>query len=280
MSDTADTKCTEGKNGNTKRTRHFCFTLNNYVEDDINMIKSLFDKYTFQEEAGSTPHLQGVGSFTNPRTFDYIKKSLPRAHIETCRNLKASIEYCLKPDTRNGRQWSTHKALVKDPLQGKTLYKWQKEILEILKKEPDERTIHWYWSKDGNIGKTTFIKHCLLTMKNATYVAGKAGDMIFALSTVLEENPHINTVFMNIPRCIEHISYNGLEQIKDGLIFNSKYESGYKMFNSPHIIVMANAKPRSEEMSEDRWHIVEIGKEDSLHEAGTPPSSPSAPLPP
>lgn len=255
MTDTNDTK---GKNAGNTRSRHFCFTLNNYVEEDIEVIKTLFDKYTFQEEAGSTPHLQGVGSFNNPRTWNSIKKALPKAHIEVCKNLKNSISYCSKIDTRNGRQWSTHICIVKDPLSGLTLYDWQKEILEILKGEPHERLIYWYWSKDGCKGKTSFIKHVLLNDKNATFVAGKSGDAIFSLCSRLEENPHINTVLMNIPRCVEHISYNGLEQIKDGLVFNTKYESGYKMFNSPHIIVMANMKPYEEMMSKDRWVIREI----------------------
>lgn len=255
--DTNDTKC---KMGNTRRSRHFTFTLNNYTEDDITFIKSYFDGYTFQEEKVSTKHLQGVGSFKNARTWDSVKKAIPKAHIEVCKNLKASIEYCSKNDTRIGGVWSTHKVIVKDPLADKELYDWQKEIIKLVKTEPDDRSIHWYWSEKGGIGKTSFIKHQLINNKNATYVSGKAGDMIYSLSTILEENPLINTVYMNIPRCVEHISYNGLEQIKDGLIFNSKYESGYKLFNPPHIIIMANIEPNLYKMSEDRWVVKKIGK--------------------
>lgn len=271
---------TEKCRGNTK-SRHFCFTINNYTQTDIDTVKTFFDKYTFQEEQGSTKHLQGVGSFNNARSWNLVKKTLPKAHIEVCRNLKASIEYCSKSDTKIGQCWSTHIAVIKDPLAGKELYSWQKSILELIKTEPDDRKIHWFWDSKGNIGKTSFIKHALLHNKNATYIAGGTKDMLFAISTKLEENPNINTVFINIPRCVEHIGFNGIEQIKDGLIFNSKYESGYKMFNPPHIIIMANVEPDLMRMSEDRWVIKNLGEQGpipapvaSAHFAGSLPTPP------
>jgi hypothetical protein len=216
---------------------------------------------TFQEEKGEsgTPHLQVVGSFKNARTFKCMKKKFPKAHIEKCNNLEKSIKYCSKLDTRDGIQFSSHVSIVKDPLDGKELYDWQKEIIDILSKDPDNRKIYWYWSKDGNKGKTSFIKSYLLKNRSkATFVGGSAKDMIYAITQVLEEYPLVNTVFVNIPRCIDIISYNGLEQIKDGLVFNMKYESGLAVFNPPHIVVMANQEPFKEKMSEDRWVIKEI----------------------
>lgn len=273
-----DTK--EKSRGNT-RSRHFCFTINNYTQADIDTVKTFFEKYTFQEEQGSTKHLQGVGSFKNARSFNHIKKALPRAHIEVCRDLEASIKYCSKIDTRNGQSWSNHIAIIKDPLADKTLYNWQEDIMKLIASPPDDRKIYWYWDSKGNIGKTSFIKHALLHNKNATFVGGATKDMLFALTTVLEDNPHINTVFINIPRCVEHIGINGIEQIKDGLIFNSKYESGYKMFNPPHIIIMANVEPDVKQMSEDRWVIKDLGEQGpipaavaSAHFAGSLPTPP------
>lgn len=255
---------TKEKSRGNSRSRHFCFTINNYDNKDINAVMTFFEKYTFQEEKGSTKHLQGVGSFKNPRSFKSVSKALPKAHIEVCRDLEASIRYCSKIDTRNGQSWSTHIAVLKDPLEGKTLYKWQDEILQLIASPPDDRKIYWYWDSKGNVGKTSFIKHALIHNKNATMTGGKAADMIFSIATVLEENPHLNTVFIDIPRCVEHISFNGIEQVKNGLIFNSKYESGYKMFNPPHVIIMANVEPDTKQMSEDRWVIKNLGVADEF----------------
>ena len=38
------------------------------------------------------------------------------------------------------------------------LYDWQEDIVNVVHKEPDERTIPWYWSESGNGGKTSFQK--------------------------------------------------------------------------------------------------------------------------
>lgn len=99
--------------GNTKnptlanensRFRNWCFTLNNYVEEDIEHIKSIGKDYVFQEETGAngTKHLQGLIIFKSAKTFSAVHKLLCRAHIEVCRDVTASIAYCSKQDTRTG----------------------------------------------------------------------------------------------------------------------------------------------------------------------------------
>lgn len=87
-----------------KRARNYCFTLNNYTEDDIKTIQGFKCEYVFQKEVGAknTPHLQGLLMFSNPKDFSSVKKMLPKAHIEECRNKLASIKYCTKIETRAG----------------------------------------------------------------------------------------------------------------------------------------------------------------------------------
>ncbi len=91
------------------RARSWVFTLNNYTIEDINTLthpdfKTYVNKFCFQEEIGENEnkHLQGVINFKNPRHFDKMKELLPKAHWEQCRNLKRSLVYCSKEDTRNG----------------------------------------------------------------------------------------------------------------------------------------------------------------------------------
>jgi len=117
MSDTdTDTNNTKVL-GNTKfqnrsaRSRHWCFTINNYSDKDIEFLKSLSKcKVTFQEETGNsgTKHLQGIISFENARTFVTMKNLLPSAHLEPTKNLVASIKYCSKSETKSGEHFSTH----------------------------------------------------------------------------------------------------------------------------------------------------------------------------
>ncbi len=95
---------------NTK-SRSYCFTLNNYTKKDIEILLTQFTPailYIFQEEIGEEnkiPHLQGVVKFKNAKHFRKMKKIHPKAHWERCRNIRASVLYCSKDETRNGNIW-------------------------------------------------------------------------------------------------------------------------------------------------------------------------------
>ena len=90
------------------RIRNWFLTINNYTQEDIDIIISINCNYVFQEEQGEsgTKHLQCVLMFKNARTFTSIKKLLPRAHIEICKNVNDSIRYCCKSETRIGEIYS------------------------------------------------------------------------------------------------------------------------------------------------------------------------------
>ncbi len=129
--------------GNTiyppKRCRSWCFTLNNHTKKDVISISRLFSTYKikkliFQEEVGenNTPHLQGVIQFENQFLFENVKLMIPKAHIEKCRNIKASIKYCSKEDTKAGKCFTFG-------IKPRELYKanvklTEEEILTVLKK--------------------------------------------------------------------------------------------------------------------------------------------------
>lgn len=82
------------------KSRAYCFTLNNYTEEEYLAISSMECKYlVIGKEKGEsgTPHLQGYVYLVNPRTLTSLKKSMPRAHIEVAKGspLQAST-YCKK----------------------------------------------------------------------------------------------------------------------------------------------------------------------------------------
>ena len=145
-----------------KKRRTFVFTVNN-PEDGVGTVGTLLlahkaIKYVYQLEQGEqeTLHLQGFVQFKNAISFQSLKKILPRAHIEKCNNIDASISYCQKIDTRVDGPWSY--GLPKPIRTIEPNREWQLEILEILKQEADDRTIYWYWETEGGVGKTQFCK--------------------------------------------------------------------------------------------------------------------------
>lgn len=107
MNDTNDTKKNQEKSSCNTRSRGRCwaFTWNNYKEEDIKNLINMLETYVFQEEVGAsgTKHLQGCLKFKNPRSFNSIKKLVPSAHVEKCRNWNASCHYCSKEATRVGK---------------------------------------------------------------------------------------------------------------------------------------------------------------------------------
>ncbi len=58
----------------------------------------------------------------------------------------------------------------------------------------------------------------------------------------------------------DYVSYQALEEIKDGIFFSGKYEGGMKIFNSPHVICFANFSPAEHKLSGDRWVVEEVSK--------------------
>jgi len=87
------------------RSRHFCFTWNNPPNDCGVLLRELSPSYfVYQHEIGEsgTKHLQGVISFTNPRTFASLARRIRGWHIEIMRgSIEQAVTYCTKEETRD-----------------------------------------------------------------------------------------------------------------------------------------------------------------------------------
>ncbi len=242
----------------------YCFTLNNYSESEVvqlvHQLNALCKKYIFQEEIGEsgTPHLQGSIWLITRKRITALKKVNSRAHWSTMRNEQASIDYCRKSDTKkpNGEMWSKGFAKpLKDPLEGLELHEFQKNILDMISREPDQRKVYWFYDLAGCKGKTTLAKHICMT-RNALYVQGKSSDIKFGVMDMIKKHGEIDVVIMGLPRSYEdYVSYDAIESVKDGIFYSAKYESGMCIFNIPHVIVLANFKPNLTKLSSDRWEV-------------------------
>lgn len=84
------------------RGRNWCFTLNNYTEEDVDRLSNLPDTVSyciFGREVGEsgTPHLQGFVQFSDRVRITQVKQFVgATAHVEFARNVPAAIEYCKK----------------------------------------------------------------------------------------------------------------------------------------------------------------------------------------
>ncbi len=241
-------------------------TWNNHVargpDESISVLLGIGGllRYVIQEEVGEggTAHLQGLMSFESAKKWSTLRGHA-KIYWSKCRNIFAAKRYCSKVETSTGRIWVKGYKVKgrgpKDPLDGKTLYEWQKDIIELVQKVPDDRSIHWFWSSAGNIGKTALAKHLILKF-DAIVLGGKYKDAYFAISKRLEKHKDVDIVLFNLPRSVGNIiSYQAIEGIKDGMFFSPKYESNQVVYDPPHVIIFANCAPDLSKLSPDRWKV-------------------------
>jgi len=242
------------------------FVINNWNEQElqnaIDSMKKIAKSCILAREIGDSanvPHIQGYVSLKKKERMTGLSKypGLERASWRPCRNETALIEYCRK-DGDIAFEMGLPKQ-VTDPMVGLTLKPWQTEICNLIKSKPDNRTIHWYWESTGCVGKTTLAKH--LALNGALVVSGKASDIKCAIAG-MKIKPEV--VIFCCPRNSEgYMSYDALEQVKDGMFFSGKYESEMVLFNNPHVIVFANFAPDLTKLSVDRWKIVNLNEENN-----------------
>lgn len=250
-------------------SKHWAFTWNNYNDNLVPEFDTLLDRYCskfiYQSEIGEeskVPHLQGYICFkekNRPLSVFKISNSLS---WRKCFSPNDMIEYCHKDGTYDGKYRKTKNIFFPKPIKtiDKSILKsWQTDILEIIKNEPNPRTIYWYFDTVGNTGKTSFSKY-LAVHHEALILSGKASDMKYGIVKYMEKKVNYpELIVLDIPRSNnDFISYGGIEEIKNGIFFSSKYESSMVVGNSPHIFVFSNDRPDMSKMSKDRWKIREI----------------------
>lgn len=170
-----------------------------------------------------------------------------------------NIAYCSKENNfvTNFENITIKKKVGKPMNDQLILQEWMNETLEYIESPRDNRKILWIYDLEGGKGKTKFCKYILQNYENCIYFTG--GRAIDITSQILENDYDPELCLFDIPRCNEgHISYNALEQVKNGLINSSKYKGGFRIFDCPHIIVFANFRPDINALSHDRWIIHRI----------------------
>lgn len=87
---------------------NWCATLYNCTTADVErLVKDVVKKAVFQQETcpeTRRTHIQGVFSFNHRLRFNQVRDIFKdyQPHIEVCRNLQRSIDYCSKEASRSG----------------------------------------------------------------------------------------------------------------------------------------------------------------------------------
>ena len=141
---------------------------------------------------------------------------------------------------------------------------WQAELAAILDEPADDRQVRFYVDINGGTGKSWFQGWYFGKHRNETQILsiGKRDDLAYAI------NRTNRIFFLNVPRGqMQCLQYTILEQLKDRIVFSTKYQSTTKYLRTwPHVVVFSNEEPDMSAMSVDRYNITR------LH--GDPPASP------
>lgn len=248
----------------------WCFTWNNYDELDYSSIVPEFLKkncvqYIYAREVGEsgTPHIQGAFVLKTKMRVKSLSDMLNKVHFEKMRGtIKQAFEYCRKQDPDYVEVSDIPKEYDgSDLINYDIMYDWQKELTDLCLSKPDHRTIHWYYCINGNSGKSGWCKYMCFHHNAVLISGGKKADV----HNRVYNSKHKDIFIMDVPRSSKSVSYNAIEDIKNGNVVNDKYETGSVMFSPPHIVILANFYPDLSLVSSDRWHIVNINNDDDSY---------------
>lgn len=187
--------------------------------------------------------------------------------ISAARDEIACKKYVTKLETRADGPWyfpriydgSDVKIIDDDP------YPWQQQIKQMVKQKPLPRQIVWIVDFIGNTGKSTLLKWFVFNQIGHTLGLEAPRDIALARKT----NRNKDCVLFNFTRSIPPTYdiknlYYMIENIKDGVVFSSKYESNDFTTDVPHIIIFSNILPQPNLLSFDRWKVFRINSNKEL----------------
>jgi len=136
---------------------------------------------------------------------------------------------------------------------GDDLYGWQSELRHRLSGGADDRTVEFIVDTGGNKGKSWFVRFMLTKQPDDVQAlsVGKRDDLAYAIDAS-------KSIFLfDVPRgCMEYFQYPVLEQLKNQVIFSTKYQSQTKLLPTKvHVVVLCNEEPDMNAMTEDRYVV-------------------------
>jgi len=156
------------------------------------------------------------------------------------------------------RDSGLQQSALKEHFETSALRPWQSALLDIVSETACPRKIHWIWENQGNVGKS-WMANYLGCLHGATVLtAGKKVDMAY----IYAQKP-TNIVIFDLSRTTEPSDgkswldgiYSLAEDLKNGRVVSTKYESKTVYFPSPHVIFLANYEPDMSKWSADRYFI-------------------------
>jgi len=154
------------------------------------------------------------------------------------------------------RDSKTQETELQEKFVNSSLRPWQQKLLDITATEACPRKIHWIWEDQGNVGKSFMTTYLGVMKGSALLTAGKKADMAY----IYAQKPS-KIVCFDLARTNEEYLdgvYSLAEDLKNGRVVSTKYESKTAFFKPPHVFVFANFLPNMKKWSADRYDIIDL----------------------
>lgn len=220
---------------------------------DIKKILTLNDckKWIVADETGlgGYKHWQIRLETSNKDFFDWMKTYFPYSHVEEAEVQKFDYE------RKEGRYWTSEDTYEIRQCRFGKLNDRQKKVLEDLDTQTVRQVDVWY-DPDGSKGKSWLAIH--LWEVGKAFVVPRAQctpeKMSAFVCSAYRGEPYI---IIDLPRASKpkETLYEAMEEIKDGLVFDHRYEGKTRDIRGVKLVVFTNHKLELKKLSYDRWRL-------------------------
>lgn len=206
---------------------------------------------------GSRSDLHGIqDAIAEGKSFDEICETNFEACAKYSRFIQSRISTKQEQDYLKKKQ---------EELSNVSLRPWQQSLLDVVTQAPNPRTVHWIWEDQGAVGKSWMAQYLRIKHSALVLSAAKKVDLAHIISGV-----KTSIVVFDLSRTTapgegrEHsldAVFSLAEDLKNGYIVSTKYDSRVISFAPPHVLFFANFPPPMNKLSLDRWSITHINSD-------------------
>lgn len=147
----------------------------------------------------------------------------------------------------------------KDLIKEEQFYPWQNDVKRYMLGPIHPDKIFWVCQEAGGCGKSAFCKFMSFHYKYLKLQVAKASD----LKNLVYKSKKSRVYMVDITRTISRQDsmddlYCAIEDLKNGHVVNTKYETGECMFEKPHVVVFSNQMPDLSKLSAYKWEVYRV----------------------
>lgn len=207
-------------------------------------------KWIVAKETGKDGYEHWQVRMETSATFEELKSAFPKAHIEKstqwCNYERKEGNFIQSDDTTDIRRCRFG-----------TLRPNQRRIVQHLRKQSD-RGITVVFDPHGGTGKSFLCRH-LYEIGHGYYVPPTIRTVQGIIQHVASGLSRERYILVDIPRSSTWSKelLEGLEALKDGLVYETRYHPMTRDIWGVKVLVMTNTMPKLDALSADRWDILD-----------------------